>query len=184
MAPVVAEATGVAVMALLLSISPTMVMSNRQDSGNGPSQPQQGQRLKVLAWARRGLGNSSSSHVEVDPNRPSRSGGGGGGREGGGAQEGADYPKDRVVDESWTPAAFRAFHEMRAGRPLSTVVLEEAEEEQQNGGPLRGVRRLASRLTRCEVDEGAFFASTSTRHVEKRTLESRLTTLSAYAWCI
>lgn len=155
MAPVVAEATGAAVMALLLSVSPTMTMGDRQSSGNGALQPQQGQRLKVLAWGRRGLGSSSSSQVEVDPNRPPRSGAAAAGGGGGGvAEEATDYPKDRVVDDSWTHAAFRAFHEMRAGRPLSTLVLDEEdeEEEQDEQGPLRGVRRLASRLTRCEVD--------------------------------
>lgn len=126
--------------------------------------------MKVLAWGQRGgLGSSSSSQVEMDPNRPSPGRGGGvrGGE--GGAEEGTDYPKDRVVDDSWTHAAFKAFHEMRAGQPLSTLVLdeEEEEEEQNEQGPLVAVRRLASRLTRCEADEGSLCVTASSRYADK-----------------
>ena len=184
MAPAVAEATGAAVIALLLSVSPTMVTGDKPGSCNGALQSQRGRQLKVLAWGRRGMGSSSSSSskFEVDPNRPSRSGGGGGE---GGAEEATDYPKDRVVDDSWTHAAFRAFHEMRAGRPLSALVLdEEDEEEQDEQGPLSGVRGLASRLTRCEVDEGGLCFSASARFLEMRALEGWVANNSTYTWCI
>lgn len=180
MAPVVAEATGAAVIALLISVSPTMVKGNRQGTCDGSSQSQRGRRLNVLAWGRRGLG-SSSSNFEVDPNRPSRIGGGKGG-----AEEATDYPKDRVVDDSWTHAAFRAFHEMRAGRPLSTLVVgeEDEEEEQDEQGPLSGVRRLASRLTRCDVTEGGLCVSASARYTDTRALQSWVTNMSTYTWYI
>lgn len=177
MAPVVAEATGAAVMALLLSVSPTVVMGGgRNGNCNGASQPQRGRRrpvVKVLAWGHGGGLGHSSNQVEMDPNRPSLS-------RGGGAVEGTDYSNDRMVDDSWTHAAFKAFHEMRAGRPLSTLVLDEEEEdeEQNEQGPLVAVRRLASRLTRCETYQGSFCASGSTRYGLTRKVESWLTIMS------
>ncbi|CAB1109485.1 unnamed protein product [Ectocarpus sp. CCAP 1310/34] len=56
----------------------------------------------------------------------------------------------RVLDSSWTQAAFRAFHEMRAGPPPPSETNGGEEEGQDEGGGgatdlLAGVRRLVSR---------------------------------------
>lgn len=61
-----------------------------------------------------------------------------------------------VLDSSWTHAAFRAFHEMRAGCPPSSAVDGDREVQDEAGGgggkgPLAGVRRLSSNLPRCAV---------------------------------
>ncbi|CAN0215364.1 unnamed protein product [Ectocarpus sp. 13 AM-2016] len=61
-----------------------------------------------------------------------------------------DADSQRVLDSSWTHAAFRAFHEMRAGPPPSSETNGGEDEGQNEGGggatgPLAGVRRLVSR---------------------------------------
>lgn len=50
-----------------------------------------------------------------------------------------------LVDDSWTLSAFRAFHEMRAGRP--PFALDRKEDEQHTESPA-SVRRGASWLPR------------------------------------
>lgn len=59
-----------------------------------------------------------------------------------------------VLDSSWTHAAFRAFHEMRAGCPPPPAVDGDGQEQGEPAGggfegPLAGVRRLASKFPRC-----------------------------------
>lgn len=53
-----------------------------------------------------------------------------------------------VGDDSWTPAAFRAFHEMRAGRPQSpsNQCIEEYDDGDNGEGPFRGIGRRLDAL--------------------------------------
>lgn len=68
---------------------------------------------------------------------------------------GAGGARPPVLDRSWTHAAFRAFHEMRAGCPPPSAVADgDGREQGESGrgegrGPLAGVRRLASNFPRC-----------------------------------
>lgn len=64
----------------------------------------------------------------------------------------AAYPNPAVVDDSWTKPAFKAFHEMRAGRAPRAAEEEEdqgQEEPSAVSGPLATIKRLALRFPRC-----------------------------------
>lgn len=143
MAPVVAEAAVVVMMAVLLSTPLAVAMDGKGKGSSLPRLQQQERRpvaAGVLAWGQRRLNNSNQ--VKLDPKHPL------GTRSPEGSEEKYEsYPDDQVVDASWTHAAFRAFHEMRAGRPLSAEI-EEVAEEDDHAGPLGGVVRLATRLSR------------------------------------
>lgn len=71
----------------------------------------------------------------------------------------AGYQEQQPLDRSWTQAAFRAFHEMRAGSPSAAVSegngidREQGEKARQDGGkgPLAGFRHHASRKQQREM---------------------------------
>ncbi|CAM9689900.1 unnamed protein product [Scytosiphon promiscuus] len=115
---------------------PTLAASSRRSSLSPPR--------KVLAWGQWG---QERSQDDVLPRAAGAANPQDEGRAAGAASQ------KQVLDNSWTHAAFRAFHEMRAGRPLSEVDGSGGEEEPDAGrgvgaGPLAGVRRLTSSFQR------------------------------------
>lgn len=82
------------------------------------------------------------------------------GSESGQAAAAVDGSQEQPLDRSWTHAAFRAFHEMRAGSPPAASAGNGIDQESQGekagrgGGkdPLVGFRRLASRKQRRETN--------------------------------
>lgn len=158
MSPLVAHATAAAAIfatAVSTAVVPAAAAAVKDGAAMGLSQCPSRARAapaspshvpKVLAWGHWG---QKRSQDEVAPRAPGSANPQDEGRTAGAGSQ------QQVLDSSWTHAAFRAFHEMRAGRPLSEVHGSDGEEEEPDtgrgvgAGPLAGVRRLTSSFQRC-----------------------------------
>lgn len=149
MAPIISEATAAVVLAALISTkSSATAVDGKGKCDNGAARPRRQRQLrqrpitaanKVLAWGgqqRRQTDNTNQIQFEADlTTRPSL--------------DEAAYPKAKAADGSWTHAAFRAFHEMRAGRPPQSAF--DQVDEVDDAGPLAGFRRLTAGLNRYAI---------------------------------
>lgn len=156
MAPLIAEAAAaVAVLTIFISEVAGIPMMDRNTGKLYHRQRRRPVAAEVLAWGSRGKhddnvvgaaarGSSLARQRVMDPKTSD--------------SLGSMRSKSEVVvdDGSWTHSAFRAFHEMRAGRPQSDAHSEGDNEEEPlgeditstAGGPLRRVGRLTSRIPR------------------------------------
>ncbi|CAN0400897.1 unnamed protein product [Ectocarpus sp. 8 AP-2014] len=204
MAPIVADATAAAVMAaaVLVSSSSTAVAATarqpapdrgaaqhhlRRPASSYPTAAAAAaagaaaSRPLVLAWAGWDRRRSSSSSRDEATLRTSAL------RTAKGRTAVADAAdSQRVLDSSWTHAAFRAFHEMRAGPPPPPETNGGEEESQDEGGgsatgPFAGVRRLVSRPPKRPATATAAAAATRQERAAKTSRKSAAGSSSSLA---
>lgn len=141
------RATAVIILAaaaatVVVSASVDVDRTRPQQPQNTHRQRQQPVATRLLAWGQhrsRGRDATDSNRNPIRARRPTWE------------EEARAAAAPAEADGSWTHAAFRAFHELRAGLPASAAVGEEVGEDDGRGGttgPFEGVRRFAVRLQR------------------------------------